>query len=129
MKAGSAHRNITPESFLHMAGFDRRKDPANGTLDALQVSALALQDEQGDALVLLGFDLLGLNTALCDAVRAASAAACGLAPEAIWVSATHTHSAPSLAYPTDDAVIAAYIETLLRLAAEAAALADRIRAQ
>lgn len=121
MNAGSARRNITPTAFLHMAGFDRRKDPANGTLDALQVSALALRGEQGGALVLLGFDLLGLNTALCDAVRTAAAAACGLVPEQIWVSATHTHSAPSLSYPTDDAVLAAYIEDLLRLAAEAAA--------
>ena len=121
MKAGFAHRDITPAASMKMAGFDRRKAPAAGKLDALQVSALVLCDEQDGVLVLLGFDLLGLNTALCDAVRTAAAEACGLAPECIWVSATHTHSGPTLPYPAQDAGVAAYIEELLRRAAEAAA--------
>ena len=37
MRAGFARQTITPEKSMHMAGFDRRKDPSVGTLDGLEV--------------------------------------------------------------------------------------------
>ena len=41
MQAAMAVKTITPAKGMYMAGFDRRSLPAEGTLDELQVCALA----------------------------------------------------------------------------------------
>ena len=96
MKAGFAARDITPLQELPMAGFDRRKQPADGMLDELQVCALALVDDAGGAFVFCVYDLLGVDAHFCAAVKQAAEELCGLPAERVWVSATHTHSAPGV---------------------------------
>lgn len=80
---------------MPMAGYDRRSGLSTGVLDELYVSALALIADDGAPFVMLSFDLLGADRTLCAAVRKAVAAQCKVDETAIWVSATHTHSAPS----------------------------------
>lgn len=96
MKAGFAARDITPSQELPMAGFDRRKLPADGALDELQVCALALVDDAGGAFVFCVYDLLGVDAHFCAAVKQAAEELCGLPAERVWVGATHTHSAPGV---------------------------------
>ena len=69
MKAGFARRVITPGTPMTLAGFDRRTAPAEGALEDLYVSVLALEDESGGRFLLCSFDLLGTDRALCKAVR------------------------------------------------------------
>jgi len=45
VKSGFAQLTITPQKAMTMAGFDRRTQPAEGTLDELYVTVLALQNE------------------------------------------------------------------------------------
>ncbi len=118
MKAGFAKQEITPGTGLPMAGFDRRKLPAEGLLDALEVCALALEAADGSRLAVCVFDLLGVDDALCRKVKTAVGAACGLAPQRVWVSATHTHSAPRACFAGSGD--AAYTDFLAQRAAQAA---------
>ncbi len=98
MNAGMAKCEITPQEPMRMAGFDRRASLASGTLDPLYVTALAMQDDQQQLFLLCSFDLLGTNRQLCQNARQAVCAALGLDESRIWIFATHTHSAPSVAF-------------------------------
>ncbi len=121
MRAGTAAREITPGRSMPMAGFDRRKEPASGTLDPLYVSALALEDAGGAAVIFLGFDLLGVDVQLSNAVKQAVGKALALDTAQVWVSATHTHSGPTLHSPAKNDAEREYTAMLLRQTAEAAA--------
>ena len=95
MRAGFAQRDITPNRSMGMAGFDRRKDPSTGTLDPLDVCALAFEDTHGARFVMCVFDLLGTDSTLCVRIKEAVSKALGIEPVQVWVGATHTHSAPT----------------------------------
>lgn len=94
LKAGFARVAITPQKFMTLAGFDRRTAPAEGTLDDLYVSVLALQNEEETPFLLCSFDLLGTDRTLCQKIRQVLP----LPPERVWVCANHTHSAPRGAF-------------------------------
>lgn len=95
MKAGFAALDITPQTPLRMAGFDRREGYSQGTLDRLAVSVLALCGEDQKPFLLCSFDLLGTDHALCEKVREMVSLQINIDKERIWVGATHTHSGPS----------------------------------
>ena len=126
MKAGFARRDITPDRSMAMAGFDRRKGTSQGTLDPLEVCVLALEDSGGMPFVMCVFDLLGTDSRLCTRVREAVAAHLRVPPERIWVSATHTHSAPSGHFSGSQNYDENYVNFLTAQAVSAAgdALAD-----
>ena len=121
MKAGFARRNITPDRSMAMAGFDRRKGTSTGTLDPLDVCVLALEDQQGTPFLMCAFDLLGTDSRLCIRIREAVASRLNISPERIWVSATHTHSAPTGHFSGNQSYDEDYVNLLATQAAEAAA--------
>ena len=120
MKTGFGRRDITPDRSMKMAGFDRRKDPSQGTLDPLEVCVLAFADDQGAPFLLCAFDLLGTDSALCTQVRDAVASRLEIAPERIWVSATHTHSAPTGHFSGNQSYDECYTNHLIAQAVSAA---------
>ena len=124
MRAGFARRDITPDKSMHMAGFDRRKDPSTGTLDPLNVCVLALEDNQKNPFLMCAFDLLGTDSRLCSHIREAISSRMEIAPERIWVGATHTHSAPTGHFSGNQSYSETYVNrlTLQAVAAAAAAL-------
>ena len=121
MKAGFGHQLITPDKSMHMAGFDRRKDPSTGTLDELEVCVLALVDGQNKPFLMCWFDLLGTDSTLCVHIREAIAAQLAIPPERIWVGATHTHSAPTGHFSGNQSYDESYVRHLTRQAVAAAA--------
>ena len=121
MKAGFAQRDITPGRSMGMAGFDRRKKPSEGTLDALYVCVLALADQQDTPFLMCVFDLLGTDSALCKRIREAVASQLKIRPERIWVGATHTHSAPTGHFSGNQSYDESYVSYLTAQAAAAAA--------
>lgn len=123
MKAGFAARDITPLQELPMAGFDRRRQPAAGTLDELQVCALALVDDADGAFVFCVYDLLGVDVYFCAAVKQAAHELCGLPAERVWVGATHTHSAPGVHFYGKKDYSPACAAQLTRRGAQAISLA------
>lgn len=107
-KAGVARANITPTENLWMAGFAARTNPADGKFMDLWVKVLALEDASGHRAVILTSDLLGIPQNIYQHTAAALKTRCGLAPEQIILSASHTHCGPVLRhalydiYPLDD---------------------------
>ena len=117
LKAGFAKHKITPQKMMTLAGFDRRTQPAQGILEDLYVTVLALQNGDETPFLLCSFDLLGVDRTLCEKVRQALP----LPPERVWVCATHTHGAPRGGFSGGISQDDAYISDLIR-ACKAAAL-------
>jgi len=94
-KAGAAAARITPDRPLPMAGYAGRKAPAEGTAQELFAKALAIQDADGNRVVFLTMDLIGvierLRTAVAEQVREKYK----LPPQALLMNASHTHCGPA----------------------------------
>jgi hypothetical protein len=100
-KAGAASAKITPEKPLRMAGYAGRKEPAEGTEQDLYAKALAVEDQQGNRVVFLTLDLIGVIDRLRSDVTSQVQEKYKLPPEAVLMNASHTHCGP--AYGRDDA--------------------------
>ena len=92
-KAGFARVDITPSLGTPIVGyFEERR--AKGILDNLEANVLAVSDGERTA-VLLAADLLGIaGVAFNAAVRRRIAATAGVAEDAVYIHATHTHTGP-----------------------------------
>ena len=95
-KAGSATMKVTPRKLLWMAGYAARKKPAEGKVQDLFAKALALEDEQGNKLVFVTLDLIGVPQLLRREVAARAEKEFQLPPANLVLNASHTHSGPSL---------------------------------
>lgn len=87
---------MTPQKLLWMAGYAGRKKPAEGKVQDLFAKALALEDEQGNKLVFVTLDLIGVPQLLRHAVAQRAEKEFGLPPAHLVMNASHTHSGPSL---------------------------------
>lgn len=90
LQAGFSKREITPEGFSWLAGFEAFR-PALLVNDPLWVKSLALADERGNVIVIVSCDLIGL---LPDEIKKIKSAVKGINPSQIFISTTHTHSGP-----------------------------------
>ena len=93
-KAGVARAVITPQEYMWMAGFAARDKPAEGKLHDLWAKALALEDAQGNRVLLITTDIIGfskdLSLSICDRlVREYH-----VERKNIILSSSHTHSGP-----------------------------------
>ena len=95
-KAGAATTAITPRKFLWMAGYAARKKPAEGRVQDLFAKALALEDEQGNRLVFVTLDLIGVPQELRHRVAERARKDFQLPPAGLVMNASHTHSGPGL---------------------------------
>lgn len=100
-KAGVASTKITPEKPLRMAGYAGRKEPAEGTEQDLFAKALAVEDKEGNRVVFLTLDLIGVIDQLRADVTKQVQEKYKLPPQALLMNASHTHCGP--AYGRDDA--------------------------
>ncbi len=110
---------------MPMAGFDRRTSYATGVLDDLYVSTLVMISDDGRPFLLCAFDLLGVDRAFCKGIRTAIAKHLGIEDAYIWVSATHTHSAPSGIFLGRASYCAEYVAVVCQASCRAAAEALR----
>jgi neutral ceramidase len=95
-KAGLASIIITPEEPVWMAGYGVRDRPSEGTLHDLWAKALALEDAQGNLVVLVTTDLLGFPQNISNRIRDQLAIQYGLKRSQIVLSSSHTHGGPVL---------------------------------
>ncbi len=107
-KAGAAAAVITPEMPLSMAGYAGRKEPAEGTEQELFAKALAVEDRDGNRVVFVTMDLIGVIERLRTAVAEQVQQKYQLPPHALLMNASHTHCGP--AYGRDEAK--AYFDSL-----------------
>ncbi|MDB5392338.1 MAG: Neutral ceramidase, partial [Planctomycetaceae bacterium] len=95
-KAGVATAKITPEKSMWMAGFAARKKPSEGVAQDLYAKALAIQDEQGQRLVIVTTDLIGIPRDLRLKLAQQAQEKHKLPREGLWLNASHTHCGPEL---------------------------------
>ena len=93
-RAGTASEIVTPAEPLWLAGYAARTQPAKGKVSDLVSSALALEDEGGNRLVIASIDLIAITRTIADPVYAAVQQQIGLPRERLILAATHTHYGP-----------------------------------
>ncbi len=100
-RVGVAAAKITPEQRLHMAGYAGRKEPAEGTEQDLFGKAIAIEDRDGNRVVFVTLDLIGVLEKLRTEVATKVQEKYSLPPHALLMNASHTHCGP--AYGREDA--------------------------
>lgn len=93
-KAGVARTVITPREYMWMSGFAARDKPAVGILHDLWAKALALEDTQGNRVLLITTDLIGFDRQLSSSICKRIETAYHLERKDIILSSSHTHSGP-----------------------------------
>jgi neutral ceramidase len=93
-KAGIASTVITPDEPMWMAGYAARNKPSEGKIHDLNAKALALEDTQGTRLIMVTVDLIGIPRPTRDWFEKQVKQRYNIGPEALVLSASHTHSGP-----------------------------------
>jgi neutral ceramidase len=93
-KVGVARELITPERPMWMSGYGSRDRPADGKLTELWAKAMAIEDSQGNRLVLVTLDLVGIDRETAARIQSRVAKQVGLPRKALVLSTSHTHSGP-----------------------------------
>jgi len=97
LQVGVATVDITPPVGIELSGYGSRKGkPSTSIAHPLRAEAMVVKGQEGGAWALVTSDIIGYSADLVARVRERAAAQTGLAPEAILISATHTHSGPSV---------------------------------
>lgn len=121
LMAGFGRVNVTPMLGIGVAGYYKERF-ADGVLDDLEINALALACGD-DRVVLLSMDHCGLKRNVMDVYRKHVSEATGIPFEAVFISATHTHTGPILEEGSQDTLIQEYYQLVYRKMADAACLA------
>lgn len=93
-QAGVAKVTITPPFDMWMSGYGSRNKPSEGKVQDLYAKALALDDRDGNRVVLLTSDLIGFPADLSERVAAQVQRKTGLPRSALMLTSSHTHCGP-----------------------------------
>lgn len=122
LKVGYASTVINPEMGVGIYGYFVPRF-AKGILDDIEASALALECN-GRTVIMLSIDNGGIDTDTVFAISEAVEKRCGVSKSEVFVSATHTHTAPLIfetdMFSSDVEKIKTYRATLIERSAEAA---------
>lgn len=104
-RVGTGRAQITPPVGSPLGGYGARHGPSESVAAPLLCTAFIFDD--GTTTVCIATcDLLYVTSDILDAVRREAAARTGIPPEAIFLTATHTHSGPAnLTLQADDQYI------------------------
>lgn len=94
LKAGVAKIDITPAKPVTLSGYASRKDLSTGVHDPLSARVVAFE-AGGKRLVLVATDIIGFYDGTAEYMRKAIVADCGVQPAELFLTAIHTHAAPS----------------------------------
>jgi neutral ceramidase len=93
LKAGAAQVDITPQDSQFLYGYPHVKRSSTGIHDSLLTSALYLSDSKTEAMFIAN-DIIFIGKAMAAQIRQKICQKTTLRPEAIMITATHTHSGP-----------------------------------
>lgn len=110
LQAGFARANINPMLGIGVSGYFVERF-ADSVLDDLEVNCVALCAAQTKTL-LITVDLLGPESACYDIFRENISKATGIPTNAIFISATHTHTGPIVDDKSTDVKVQEYITFL-----------------
>jgi hypothetical protein len=130
MKAGFGKSDLTPRLGVQLAGYGPYRNRAAQEIVAPLAARAAVIRDGKTNVVLLSVELCGTPRPLAERIRAVVAARVGCRADEVFLSSTHTHSAPSVGgmfgWGEPDAV---YLETWPARAAEAAVRAKAALAE
>ncbi len=120
LKAAAATVKITPTEPLPMSGYGSRKDkPAEGTEQDLFAKALAIEDENGNRVVMVTSDLIGITATLRADVEKLAKEKFDLEPGQLLMNASHTHCGPSYGNKKSTAYYKSLRDNIVRIIGEA----------
>ena len=97
IRVGYGRRDITPEMPVNMGGYGNPdKRISKNVLDPLKATCVAVTDAENKTALLFGIDAIASVKSFGDEVRKRVQEKFGIAPECVSISATHSHSTPSL---------------------------------
>ena len=126
IRVGYGRTDITPEMPVGMGGYGNPdKRISQNVLDPLKATCVAITDASENTLLLFGVDAISSPKSFLEEVRKQVQEKFGIAPEHVSISATHSHSTPSLdvTYKIDHPHGVKFINGLI--SAAELALADR----
>ena len=91
--AGAATRDISPDRPIALFGYPHTHRVSRGVHDPILASALYVRADEG-AVVCVALDILMLDSPAARSLRRAVAEAAGAEQARVFISCTHTHSAP-----------------------------------
>lgn len=121
LQVGFARVNITPPLGCNMIGYFRKR-LAEGVHDELEANAVAFACGESKAVV-ISVDHLGVDMTILNMIRHLIAENTGLAPEAVYIHCTHTHTGPLVDATSDVWQDREYYPLFCRKVADAATLA------
>ncbi len=116
LQAGTSTQVITPQLGHPLVGFFHRREAAS-VADDLHARALVL-DDGATTLAIVVCDLLSLGTDLVADIRTIVNDECGIPPQNVMVSCTHTHTGPATRNHRGDEPLPGYREWLVRQVAD-----------
>ncbi len=120
LKAGFGRSDITPGPGVALGGYAVPGRVSEEVFDPLHATAALLSDGRTEVL-LIGLDWLSVDAAVTGRIRAEVSRRTGIAPEAVQVTASHTHSAPNtLDFRCFGVMALEYIDSAIPRIAEAA---------
>lgn len=93
-RAGWTVTEITPPLGLPMGGRGPRFTPGAEVLDPLQAHALLLQDGDGERLLIVSLDLIGMTWTAATEIRTAMAGLAGVSLDRVVLNFAHIHNGP-----------------------------------
>ena len=98
---GFGREDITPEDSVPLSGYGNVLYRMSArVLDPLYSTCVALQDENGERLLIFQLDIINTGASLTDSIRYSVEKATGVPGDHMLINATHTHSGP--AYSASD---------------------------
>ena len=124
IEAGYARANANPALGIRISGYFHVRR-AEAILDDIEVCALALRCE-GKTAIIASVDACFMPTKIFDELREKVAEAAGVAPEALFIHATHTHQGPEITRASGEDVTTEYVDFLIKRMCDCAvaAIAD-----
>ena len=123
-RVGYGKEDITPDGQVAMGGYGRVESRlSTGVLSYLYVTCIAVTDADDNTILIYGMDMCGCSDAVKLIPKISKEA--GVPEGNIMVSASHTHSAPSLTTPTSGSAAAMKKFEAGMINAAVAAMEDR----
>jgi neutral ceramidase len=91
---GVGKSNITPTEPMWMAGYASRTSPWQEVLQDIWAKAMVVKDQQGNQLLLISLDLVGIDKELSDQICQRIQEKHSLQRSQIAIATSHTHSGP-----------------------------------
>jgi len=131
LRVGTGRAIITPPLGIQLAGYGHRTKGADEVLDELEVRAFWLEQEGADGAgsgpaCIITADIIGFDALLTQRLRTLLTQRLKVAPEAVMLAASHTHSGPQTCEnvvgaggPPDPYYMNRLVERILQAAGEA----------